>query len=85
MPGAHQQTPISEKLVLLIGKGLEREYMGALDIAEIFDCSYKTANRLMLKLYSMKHELNYITCSKIGTGKSHDPIKIKVRLNKKWS
>jgi hypothetical protein len=85
MPGARQQNQATEKLPLLIGIGLEREYMSADDISAYFDCSRRTASRLMLKLYDMRHDLRYLKVEQSGSGNSFDKLKMKIRLNKKWS
>ena len=82
MCGAKHNYPRREKLVFIIGLGLERECLTYKDIIECFDCTRRTANRLLNQIYDMQYELKYITVEKLCKGTSYEPIKIKIRISR---
>jgi hypothetical protein len=76
--------PRREKLIFIIGLGLESEYLTAKIISEYFRCTVRSANRLMNTLYDMQHELKYLVIEKSGRCIEGDEKKIRIRLNRSW-
>ncbi len=57
--------PASEKLVHVIALGLKQKITKKI-LMDFLNCSPKTAVRMLIKLYSMQHELGFYTCDLNG-------------------
>ena len=76
MSGAHHIYSGRERLVHLISLALDHEYINANHISKYFDCTRRTADRLIELIYNMRHELIYLKISL----KSR-PKRLRIRLN----
>lgn len=71
--------PPCEKLIYLINFALERDHVTSPMVADHFDCHERTARRLILRLYDMRKDIQYLDI-KFDVGTYADKRKLVVNF-----
>lgn len=77
--------PNSEKLLMLINAGIDKDYISATEVKDLLHCCRRTATRQMTKLHAMSHEMRWLTVERWGEGMNRDPYLLKIRISDSYA